>query len=131
LRALLLRIDEDTYVIAMDTARQVVAAPEVTALPAAPGSVLGVCNVRGEILPVFDTGTLLGLGPISTFGAIVVIETALGPAGMAMSDIGESVEVGDLVASTETPGTAGAYAVDRRVAVLIDVEALLSPVRAG
>jgi purine-binding chemotaxis protein CheW len=126
-----MRIGEDAYAVAMEAAREVVAAPEVTPLPAAPASVLGVCNVRGEIIPVFDTGALLGLNLITSYGAIAVIDTALGPAGMAMSDIGESVEVGESVADTETPGTLGAYAVDDRIAVLIDVEALLSPVRAG
>jgi chemotaxis signal transduction protein len=131
LRALLLRLGEDAFVVPMDTAREVVASPEVTALPSAPASVLGVCNVRGEIIPVFDTGVLLGLAPMASFGAIAVIETALGPAGMAMSDIGESVEVGEAVATSETPGTAGVYSVDSRVAVLVDLEALLAPVRGG
>lgn len=131
MRALLLRVGEDAYAVPMATAREVVAAPEVTALPSATASVLGVCNVRGEIIPVFDTGALLGIGPIASIGAVAVIETSLGPAGMAMSDIGESVELGAPVAPTDTPGTAGAFTVGSRLAVLVDIEALLSPVRAG
>ena len=115
----------------MANAREVVAAPGVTPLPSAPASVLGVCNVRGEIIPVFDTGVLLGLQPTRSFGAIAVIETAIGPAGLAMSDIGESVELGESVATTETPGTAGAFVVGQQLAVLVDVEALLAPGRVG
>ena len=131
MRALLLRIGADCYAVRMETAREVVAAPVVTSLPTATSSVLGVCNVRGEIIPVFDTGVLLSMGSMATFAAVAVIETALGPAGLAMSDIGASVELGESVASTETPGTGGAYAIDGGLAVLIDVEALLAPARLG
>jgi chemotaxis signal transduction protein len=130
-RALLMRIGEDTYAVRMETAREVIAVPVVTRLPTAPASVLGVCNVRGEIIAVFDTGVLLGLGPMANSGAVAVIETALGPAGLAMNDIGESVEMGEPVAVTETPGTAGAYLLGTQVAVLIDSNALLSPARIG
>jgi purine-binding chemotaxis protein CheW len=35
---------------------------ELTRLPGAPGHWLGVTNLRGDILPVFDLGDLLGLG---------------------------------------------------------------------
>lgn len=129
MRALLLRIGDDTYAVPMQTAREVVAAPVVTKLPTAPASVLGVCNVRGEIIPVFDTGVLLGVRSMSTFGAVAVIETALGPAGLAMSDIGASVELGEQVAATETPGTAGAHVLGSGLAVLVDTEALLAPAR--
>ena len=131
MRALLLRVGEDAYAVPMTTAREVVAAPETTPLPSAPAAVLGVCNVRGEIIPVFDSGTLLGIAPIASVGAVAILETALGPAGMAMSDIGESVELGEPVASTETPGTAGAFVVGSQVVVLVDIEALLAPVRSG
>jgi chemotaxis signal transduction protein len=115
----------------MALAREVVSLPVVTALPTAPASVLGVCNVRGEIIPVFDTGVLLGLGAVGSFGAVAIIETALGPAGLAMTDIGESVELGDVVGATETPGTTGVFAIGDGLAVLVDVEALLSPARIG
>jgi chemotaxis signal transduction protein len=130
-RALLLPIGEDAYAVPMEMAREVLMAPVVTPLPTAPASVLGVCNVRGEIIPVFDTGVLLGMGPTPSFGAVAVIETALGPAGLAMSDIGASVELGEPVGMTETAGTLGAYVLDDRLAVLVDIETLLAPARLG
>lgn len=129
MRALLLRIGDDSYAVPMEQAREVVGTPVVTALPTAPATVLGVCNVRGEIIPVFDTGALLGVRPMTDFGAIVVMETALGPAGLAMSDIGASVELGELVADTETPGTRGARSLAGGIAVVIDLESLLAPAR--
>jgi chemotaxis signal transduction protein len=129
-RALLLRVGEDAYAVPIAAAREVVTAI-VTPLPTAPSSVLGVCNVRGEIIPVFDSGVVLGLGALPYSDGIAVIETSHGPAGLAMTGFGEAVELGDPVAVTDTPGTAGAFAVNGGVAVLIDVDALLAPTGAA
>ena len=129
MRALLLPIGEDVYAVPIELAREVVMAPVVTALPTAPASVLGVCNVRGEIIPVFDTGAVLGLGPMTSFCAVALLETTLGPAGLAITDIGGSVELGEAVAVTEAAGTLGAYVAGTQLAVLVDIEALLTSAR--
>lgn len=130
MRALLLPVGSDTYAVELAAAREVVAAPDVQPLPTAPPSVVGVFNLRGEIVPAFDTAMLLGLGagdPGAPFVAIV--ETTLGPAGLTMSGIGESVELGDPVGVAETPGTIATYVQADRLIVLIDTEALLAPTR--
>jgi chemotaxis signal transduction protein len=127
--ALLLHVGDDSYAVPIEVAREVLAATTVTELPTAPSSVLGLCNVRGEIIPVFDTGVLLGLGPIPSTTAVAIVETALGPAGLAASNMGEAVELGDPAGHSEGPGTVGAFAVDNGLAVLIDVETLLAPAR--
>jgi purine-binding chemotaxis protein CheW len=129
MRALRLHIGDEKYAVSMTSAREVVAAPSLTALPTAPPSVLGVCNLRGEIIPVFDTGVLLGLGPLPSFSSVTIVDTALGPGGLATSEMGEAIELGDAVGTTEGVGTAGAFATSDGLAVLIDVEALLSPAR--
>ena len=129
MRALRIRVGADDYAVPMSVAREVLAVPGVTTLPTAPPSVLGVCNVRGEIIPVFDTGVLLGLGALEEFESIAVVETALGPAGLATGAVGESIELGEMVGETDGPGTSGAFATSGGLAVLIDVEALLSPAR--
>ncbi|MDQ1374771.1 MAG: purine-binding chemotaxis protein CheW [Actinomycetota bacterium] len=129
MRALLLRVGDDSYAVPIEVAREVLAATSITALPTAPSSVIGLCNVRGEIIPVFDTGVLLGLGPIPSTAAVAILETAVGPAGLATSDMGEAVELGDLVGHSEGAGTAGAFAVEGGLAVLLDVEMLLAPAR--
>ena len=62
MRALLLPVGNDLYAVDMAVAREVVASPEIQPLPTAPATVVGVFNLRGEIVPVFDTAMLLGLG---------------------------------------------------------------------
>lgn len=129
MRALLLEVGDDTYAVPIEVAREVLAATSVTGLPTAPPAVLGLCNVRGEIIPVFDPGVLLGLGPIPATAAVAIVETVLGPAGLAVGAMGEAVELGDLVGNTDGVATRGAFAIETGLAVLIDVEMLLAPAR--
>jgi purine-binding chemotaxis protein CheW len=48
-------LDAGRYAIPLAAADRIVRAAEVTPLPAAPGLVLGVLDVGGHVLPVFDT----------------------------------------------------------------------------
>jgi chemotaxis signal transduction protein len=131
MRALLLRVGRDAYAVPIESAREVVASPAITHLPTAPASVLGICNVRGEIVPVFDLGILLGLGPLPSIAAMAIVETGLGAAGLAISEMAVAVELGEEVAATDGPGTVAAFACDDGLAVLVDVDTLLTPTRVG
>lgn len=48
------RLDERRFALPLAAVERVVRAAEVTPLPAAPASVLGVIDVHGEMLPVFN-----------------------------------------------------------------------------
>ena len=127
MRALLLCVGEDVFAVPMAVAREVVVAPKLAPLPTVTASVAGIFNLRGEIVPVFDTAMLLGLQPIPSVAYVAVVETGLGPAGLAMTEVGESVELAEPIGATETPGTVASYALGTRIVVMIDVETLLAP----
>jgi chemotaxis signal transduction protein len=129
MRALLLFLGDDLFAVPMAVAREVLVAPKVAVLPTAPATVAGVFNLRGEIVPLFDTAMLLGLGTIPSVEYVAVVETELGPAGLAMTAVGESVELDEPVGVTEKPGTVASYALGERVVVMLDVGALLTPAR--
>jgi chemotaxis signal transduction protein len=131
MRALLLHVDDELVAVPMATAREVVVAPEIAALPTATAAVAGVFNLRGEIVPVFDTAALLGLGTISSVAYVAVVDTALGLAGLATTEVGESEELGEPIGATDTRGTVASYALGTRVVVMLDVETLLAPARVG
>jgi chemotaxis signal transduction protein len=129
MRALMMPVGPEWYAIDMARVREVVDTPMLAGMPTAPPTLLGVFNLRGEIVPLFDTAALLGLGSVATGSHATVVETALGPAGLVASAIPESVDLGEPTATTETPGTVASYTVGSRLATLIDVDALLSPAR--
>lgn len=131
MQGLLLPVGEDVYAIETALVREVVAAPDLAVLPTAPGSVLGVFNLRGEIVPVFDLAALLGLGTTGDAAFVAVVDTSLGPAGLALTGAAETAELGEPIAASDTPGTLATYSIGQQLAVLVDVGTILVPARVG
>lgn len=131
MRVLLLPVGDDLYAIEMTRARQVAVLDSLTDLPSAPPEVLGVLNLRGEIVPVFDTSRLLGLDAPerAALTHVSIVETELGPAGLTTTAVAlPAVIEGDGEASS-MPGALGRHHVGDRLVVLIDPDALVAPIR--
>jgi purine-binding chemotaxis protein CheW len=124
-------VGPDWYAIEMAKVREVVASPVLAGVPTAPPTLLGVFNLRGDIVPLFDTAALLGIGRVPPSSHVTVVETALGAAGLVASAMPESVELGEPTGVTESPGTVASYTLGSRVATLLDVDILLGPARIG
>ena len=131
MQALLLPIGPEWYAVDTAFACEVVADPMVVPLPTAPPSVLGVFNLRGEIVPLFDAGTLLGVGGSADHPYAVVVDTELGQAALAVHAVPEVAELGEQTGGADLPGTVSTHAAGERLAVLLDVSALLAPARIG
>jgi purine-binding chemotaxis protein CheW len=132
LPVIILPVGADLYAVPIGWVREVVAAPLTTALATSPPLVLGLINLRGEIVPLLDTAVLLGLGSIAggaTFAA--VLDTRNGPVGLATTGLPQGAVLDAPTGPSELPGTAGTYQLARSVAVLLDPAALLSPARLG
>ncbi len=128
-QALLLPVGSDLYALPLDWAREVVAAPAATTLVTAPASVLGLFNLRGQIVPLFDTAALLGTGTIDAPAFAVVVDSAVGLAGLATSGLPQRESLGESTGPSDLPGTTGRYSIGQQVATLLDPVALLSPHR--
>jgi chemotaxis signal transduction protein len=131
MRAILLPIGADNYAVPVDWVRQVAAAPPVTRLVTAPSPVLGLFNLRGEIVPLLDTAALLGVGRMDDIAYAVVVTCPKGPAGLATSHVPERIELDTATGMSELPGTAGTFRVGDRVVVLLDPSALLDDGQLG
>jgi chemotaxis signal transduction protein len=131
MRALLIPVADDLYAIEMKWVREVVAAPSATRLPTGPRSALGVFNLRGEIMPLFDTARLVGLSAVGHAPFAVVVASTIGPAGLAATAAPEAVTLGAPLANVDTSATTATYAIGNRIAALLDIESLLTPDRIG
>jgi chemotaxis signal transduction protein len=119
-------IGEDGYAVAARIVREVVVDARPTRLPTVtPGLLLGMFNLRGEVLPMFDVAALLGIGSLADAAFAVVVTTASGPAGLVVGGLPRVIGLGDQVAAAELPGTVGVHRVEGGLAVLLDVEELL------
>jgi chemotaxis signal transduction protein len=123
-RALLLPLGGETYAIPAGTACEVVADPRPTPVPTAPGALLGLLNVRGQIVPLFDAGSLVGAVPSTAGGYAVVVETSRGRGALVASGLPSVAELGDPVASAELPGTTTVHRLADRLITVLDPEAV-------
>jgi len=55
------RLGRESYALPADQVRGAIACQSLVPIPSTPPHLLGITNFRGEILPVFDLGVLLGL----------------------------------------------------------------------
>jgi purine-binding chemotaxis protein CheW len=54
-------LGKEEYVIAVDMVQEVLTPREITQVPRVPDHILGVCSLRGVVLPVLDVNRRLGL----------------------------------------------------------------------
>lgn len=73
LRSLVFRAGNRVYACDVTQVREVVPVPVVTRIPGAPPAVLGLINVRGAIITVFDAGELLHQRPLERRDSIVLV----------------------------------------------------------
>lgn len=73
--------------------REVLRGPGVSAVPSAPSAVLGVTNVRGEILTVADISSLLGVAAPAAGGPVVVLDGPAPPLGVLVDEVHDFVSL--------------------------------------
>jgi purine-binding chemotaxis protein CheW len=128
MQVLLLPVREDWYALELLRVREVLNAPAAAPLPTAPATVLGLFNLRGQVVPLLDTGALLGLAPLGEARTAVVIATKHGPVGLAASGPAETAELPEAAGPGQLPATRSWHEVDGRVATLVDADALVGAV---
>jgi purine-binding chemotaxis protein CheW len=126
MRALLLPLGAEWYAVELATVREVLRRPEITPLPGAPPTVLGVLNVRGEVVPALDTAALLELGALDAAPFVAVLDTVAGPGALGAAGEPRTAILERPAGEAEGPCATGRYAVDGLVVTLLDVEALLA-----
>jgi purine-binding chemotaxis protein CheW len=101
---------------------------DVTPVPGAPPAVLGIRNLRGQIMPVVDLATLFGLASDTARESIVVTEDGDQRVGLSVDSV---VDVGILPPPTESSDAhhlSGAMLVDGTLVGVIDLDAALGAV---
>jgi chemotaxis signal transduction protein len=134
MHVVLLPLGPEWYAVPVESVREVVAAPSIAPLVTAPPVVLGLFNLRGQIVPLFDTAVVLGVGAVASTGSVAfaaVMQTPDGPAGLATTGLPQRAVLGAAIGPSELPGTNGTYRVDGRVVILLDPGVLLTAERLG
>jgi purine-binding chemotaxis protein CheW len=119
-----LEVGGERYALPVEHVREVGELGDVTPLPRSGAHTLGVVNVRGHIVPVFDLGSLIGSGQGASGRRLVVATVDDGHVGFAVDDI---VSVGELLdVEPESGGILlGTANVAGRLVGILDLAALL------
>jgi two-component system chemotaxis response regulator CheV len=117
--------------------REILVMPPVTAMVNSPPSVMGVANIRGQLIPVINLPMLVGCNPTKGLGILLVTEFARTTQAFAVEEVNEIVRLEwKHVLSAEGRGGGLVTSIARldgnaensRLAQVLDVEQILRDV---
>lgn len=117
--------------------REIMVMPEITVMVNAPPSVMGIANVRGQMIPVVNLAAITGCNPTKGLGIMLVTEFARTTQAFAVEEVNEIVRLGwKHVLSAEGNGGGLVTSIARldgdaentRLAQVLDVEQILRDV---
>ena len=88
-------LEDETYGINVMLVQEVLRVSEIAPVPGAPPYVLGIINLRGNVVTVIDTRSRFGLQPgeITDSPSIVIIESEKQVVGILVDSVAEVVEL--------------------------------------
>ena len=130
------QLEEETYGINVMQVREVLRYTEIAPVPGAPDYVLGIINLRGNVVTVIDTRSRFGLmeGEITDNTRIIVIESERQVIGILVDSVAEVVYLrSSEIDTTPSVGTdesskfiQGVSNRDGKLLILVDLNKLLS-----
>jgi len=89
------RLEDETYGINVMHVQEVLRVTEIAPVPGAPPYVLGIINLRGNVVTVIDTRSRFGLPPgdIDEASRVVIIESEMQVVGILVDSVAEVVEL--------------------------------------
>jgi purine-binding chemotaxis protein CheW len=130
------RLGQETYGINVMQVQEVLRMTEIAPVPGAPNYVLGIINLRGNVVTVIDTRSRFGLPPAEDTDStrIVIIEAADNIVGIRVDSVAEvvnlrssEIETAPNVGNDESSKyIQGVYSRDGDILILVDVNKLLT-----
>jgi purine-binding chemotaxis protein CheW len=124
IRVLVFGANAAFFAVPMETVHQVLRHPVVTTIPLSPTGLLGVLNVRGEIVPLLDTGVLTGTGSLNKSPYAVLVSGQKDMVALAAEELPIAAAFEEPVGPGSRPGELGVYSSDGRLVILIDIDEL-------
>jgi two-component system chemotaxis response regulator CheV len=116
-----LRVAAEAYAMPVEFVREVFELGRVEAVPGARPEILGVRNVRGQIVPVADLAPLLGLARAVPPGRLLLAEAGGRQAGLAVDEVSGVSELPELAEETQSDLLVGTAFADGELTGVIDM----------
>jgi purine-binding chemotaxis protein CheW len=121
------QVADEHYALAVEDVLEVAELGDVTPVPGAGAAVLGVRNLRGQVLPVVDLATVLELPPAQP-GRIVIAERGGLRAGLAVDAVAGVEELPEASEEVDSRHLVGAALADGALVGVVDVGSVLEAV---
>jgi purine-binding chemotaxis protein CheW len=136
-RACLFTLGPETFAVDAHRVREVVVLDEVTPVPLAPSHLVGVANLRGEVVALVEARHLLGLPPRPAGHALraLVLAGDGGPVALIIDDVvgldtfDEITPLADGARGRPGPWTRGLLRRGERAATWLDADILVAALR--
>ena len=93
LRVCLFTMGDDIYAIPVEYLSEIIISRNISPVPTTPSYVLGVINLRGNIVPIVDIRPALSLPPSSVPGQIAIVKHGTITLGIAVDNVSEVIGV--------------------------------------
>ncbi len=120
-----LRVASEAYAVPVEHVWEVADLGDVRAVPGARPELLGIQNMRGQILPVFDLALLLGIPRTAPPSRLLVAEADGRRAGLAVDEVSGIGDLPDPGEDTDCDLLAGATLSEGDLIGVIDVTRVL------
>jgi chemotaxis signal transduction protein len=120
------RLGGESYAVAVENVIEVAELGMLSPVPGADATVLGVRNLRGEVLPVFDLASVLGIRGDSLPKRLLVTEHGSLRAGFAIDEVTDVGAIPPVAEETQSKLLSGAALDDSGLIGVVDVERLFA-----
>jgi chemotaxis signal transduction protein len=116
-----LRVGRERYAVPIEHVLEVAELGVLSVVPGAGGAVLGVRNLRGQVLPVFDLAQVLAIAGDGSSSRVVVAEYDGRLAGLAVDEVTDVGALGGEAEETGAEHLSGAVLEEGQLVGIIDV----------
>jgi purine-binding chemotaxis protein CheW len=138
---LLFRLDEEWYAVRVAEVREIYQEYSITSIPCVPDYILGVVNIRGEIISVTDVARLMRLGSLTTDldqAPSIVVQNDGCTTAMVVDEIGDIADIPrdgvepplSIIDKVQAEFIVGSIFVDGQLIGLVNVDRILEPIGA-
>jgi purine-binding chemotaxis protein CheW len=134
--AVTFRAGQQRYALPIERVREIQKIVAFAEVPDDNGMVTGMVDIRGEIVPVVDVRSLLGLpnAPYTLDTPMVVVSSGFGPVALVVDAVDAVIAISSDEAAAVpemhslASRTLGVHRADDELVLLLDIDALLEPV---
>jgi purine-binding chemotaxis protein CheW len=125
------RAGAEDYALPVESVLEVAEHGNVAPVPGASAEVLGVRNLRGQVIPVLDLAAVFGLADDAPFERVVVAEDGERTAGFAVEAVLDVIDLPGSAEESDSPYLAATALIDGTLVGVVDVGAVLAAVQSG